>query len=60
MMSHFDNFLGHYTPTDEQISLGAQILLGVGDPNATMERLLFSMLGSLETYAVAVDAGINY
>jgi hypothetical protein len=53
--------LEHYYPTDEQISLGAQLLLGsANDPDATMEQLLMSMLGSLEVYATAVEAGINY
>ncbi len=38
-----------------------QLLLGSADnPDATMERLLMSMMGSLETYATAVEAGINY
>jgi hypothetical protein len=61
MMDNFDSFLGHYDPTDEQIALGAQLLLGSADnPDATMERLLISMMGSLETYATAVEAGINY
>jgi len=61
MMDNFDSFLEHYDPTDEQISLGAQLLLGNADnPDATMEQLLMSMLGSLELYAVAVEAGINY
>jgi hypothetical protein len=61
MMDNFDSFLEHYDPTDEQISLGAQLLLGsADDPDATMEQLLMSMLGSLETYATAVEAGINY
>jgi hypothetical protein len=59
MMDNFDSFLGHYDPTDEQISLGAQLLLGTDDPDAVMEQLLMSMLGSLETYATAVEAGIN-
>ncbi len=61
MMDNFDSFLEHYDPTDEQISLGAQLLLGsANDPDAKMEQLLMSMLGSLETYATAVEAGINY
>jgi hypothetical protein len=61
MTDNFDTFLEHYEPTDEQISLGAQLLLGCsGDPDDTMERLLMSMMGSLETYATAVEAGINY
>jgi hypothetical protein len=61
MMDNFDSFLEHYDPTDEQISLGSQLLLGsANDPDATMEQLLMSMLGSLETYATAVEAGINY
>ena len=61
MMDNFDTFLEHYNPTDEQISLGAQLLLGCSsNPDATMERLLMSMMGSLETYATAVEAGINY
>jgi hypothetical protein len=61
MMDNFDSFLEQYDPTDEQISLGAQLLLGsADDPDATMEQLLMSMLGSLETYATAVEAGINY
>jgi hypothetical protein len=61
MMDNFDSFLEHYDPTDEQILLGAQLLLGsANDPDATMELLLMSMLGSLETYATAVEAGINY
>jgi hypothetical protein len=61
MMENFDSFLEHYDPTDEQISLGAQLLLGCSsDPDATMERLLMSMMGSLETYATAVEAGIDY
>jgi hypothetical protein len=61
MTDNFDSFLEHYDPTDEQISLGAQLLLGsADDPDATMEQLLMSMLGSLETYATAVEAGINY
>jgi hypothetical protein len=61
MMENFDSFLEHYDPTDEQISLGAQLLLGCSsDLDATMERLLMSMMGSLETYATAVEAGINY
>jgi hypothetical protein len=58
---NFDTFLEHYKPTDEQVSLGAQLLLGCSsNPDATMERLLMSMMGSLETYATAVEAGINY
>jgi hypothetical protein len=61
MMDNFDSFLEHYDPTDEQISLGAQLLLGsADDPDATMEQLLMSMMGSLELYAIAVEAGINY
>jgi hypothetical protein len=61
MMDNFDSFLEHYDPTDEQIALGAQLLLGSADnPDATVERLLMSMMGSLETYATAVEAGINY
>ncbi len=61
MMDNFDSFLEHYDPTDEQILLGAQLLLGsADDPDATMEQLLMSMLGSLETCATAVEAGINY
>jgi hypothetical protein len=61
MMDNFDSFLEHYDPTDEQISLGTQLLLGsANDPDATMEQLLMSMLGSLETYATAVEAWINY
>jgi hypothetical protein len=61
MMNNFDSFLEHYDPTDEQIALGAQLLLGNADnPDTTMEQLLMSMLGSLELYAVAVEAGINY
>ncbi len=61
MMDNFDSFLEHYDPTDEQITLGAQLLLGNADnPDATMEQLLMSMLGSLELYGVAVEAGINY
>jgi hypothetical protein len=61
MMDNFDSFLEHYDPTDEQISLGVQLLLGSADDlDATMEQLLMSMLGSLETYATAVEAGINY
>ncbi len=61
MMDNFDSFLEHYDPTNEQISLGAQLLLGNADnPDATMEQLLMSMLGSLELYAIAVEAGINY
>ena len=61
MMDNFDSFLEHYDPTDEQILLGAQLLLGsANDPDATMEQLLMSMMGSLETYATAVEAGINY
>ncbi len=61
MMDNFDSFLEHYAPTDKQISLGTQLLLGgADDPDATMEQLLMSMLGSLETYATAVEAGINY
>jgi len=61
MMDNFDSFLEHYDPTDEQIALGAQLLLGNADnPDTTMEQLLMSMLGSLELYAVAVEAGINY
>ena len=61
MMDNFDSFLEHYDPTDEQIALGAQFLLGsANNPDATMERLLMSMMGSLETYATAVEAGINY
>jgi hypothetical protein len=61
MMENFDSFLEHYDPMDEQISLGAQLLLGCSsDPDANMERLLMSMMGSLETYATAVEAGINY
>ncbi len=61
MMDNFDSFLEHYDPTDEQIALGAQLLLGSADnPDATMERLLMSMMGSLETYTTAVEAGINY
>jgi hypothetical protein len=60
MMDNFDSFLEHYDPTDEQISLGAQFLLGTGNPDDTMEQLLVSMLGSLEVYATAVEAGINY
>jgi hypothetical protein len=61
MMDNFDSFLEHYDPTDEQISRGAQLLLGsADDPDATMGQLLMSMLGSLETYAIAVEAGINY
>jgi hypothetical protein len=61
MMDNFDSFLEHYDPTNEQISLGAQLLLGgADDPDAAMGQLLMSMLGSLETYAVAVEAGINY
>ena len=61
MMVNFDTFLEHYEPTDEQISLGAQLLLGCSDnPDDTMERLLMSMMGSLENYATAVEAGINY
>ncbi len=61
MMDNFDTFLEHYEPTDEQISLGAQLLLGCSsNPDDTMGRLLMSMMGSLETYATAVEAGINY
>jgi hypothetical protein len=61
MTDNFDSFLEHNDPTDEQISLGAQLLLGsADDPDATMEQLLMSMLGALETYVTAVEAGINY
>ncbi len=60
MMENFDTFLNYYEPTDEQVSLGSLLLLGIGDPDTTMERLLMSMLGSLEAHAEAAEAGIDF
>ncbi len=60
MMENFDSFLNYYEPTDEQVSLGTLLLLGISDPDTTMERLLMSMLGSLEAHAEAVQAGIDF
>ncbi len=60
MMENFDTFLNYYEPTDEQVSLGSLLLLGIGDPDTTMERLLMSMLGSLEAHAEAAEAGIVF
>ncbi len=60
MMENFDTFLNYYEPTDEQVSLGSLLLLGMGDPDTTMERLLMSMLGSLEAHAEAAEAGIDF
>ncbi len=47
-------------PTDEQVSLGSLLLLRIGDPDTTMERLLMSMLGSLEAHAEAAEAGLDF
>ncbi len=60
MMENFDTFLDYYEPTDEQVSLGSLLLLGIGDPDTTMERLLMSMLGSLEAHGQAAEAGIDF
>jgi hypothetical protein len=60
MMENFDTFLNYYEPTDEQVSLGSLLLLRIGDPDTTMERLLMSMLGSLEAHAEAAEAGIDF
>jgi hypothetical protein len=60
MMENFDRFLDYYEPTDEQVSLGSLLLLGIGNPDTTMERLLMSMLGSLEAHVEAVEASINF
>ena len=60
MMENFDTFLDYYEPTDEQVSLGSLLLLGIGDPDATMERLLMSMMGSLEAHGQAAEAGIDF
>ncbi len=60
MMENFDTFLNYYEPTDEQVSLGSLLLLGIGNPDTTMEWLLMSMLGSLEAHAEAAEAGIDF
>jgi len=60
MMENFNTFLNYYEPTDEQVSLGSLLLLGIGDPDTTMERLLMSMLGSLEAHAEAAESGIDF
>jgi hypothetical protein len=60
MMENFDTFLNYYEPTDEQVLLGSLLLLGIGDPDTTMERLLMSMLGSLEAHAEAAEAGLDF
>jgi hypothetical protein len=60
MMENFDTFLDYYEPTDEQVSLSSLLLLGIGDPDATMERLLMSMMGSLEAHGQAAEAGIDF
>ncbi len=60
MMENFDTFLDYYEPTDEQVLLSSLLLFGIGDPDATMERLLMSMMGSLEAHGQATEAGIDF